>query len=699
MSLKTCIKPLAIIISLSPVSFVFADVVDNDKEDQNEQAINEMEKIVITGRKVENYMAVDALTGTKTNTFLRDLPLTVSVLSNELINDRAISRLSEALDNVAGAQRKQGYGGVENFGAFLRGFDSSFLTLRNGMRDFGFYTVRDTANVERFEVLKGPGSVLYGAVYPGGITNTITKKPVSDPLATINLSVGSYDRYKGEADFGGALASSVFYRLNVAYEDNGSFRDQVNNDGWFVAPVVTWVISDNTNLTVEVEHKHSEYTWDIGLPRDEVAFEVPISRFLGEPDGINEVDSSNISTRLEHWLNDDWKFQQQLSYAKTDGDYNLRSFWGVSEDKLSVNRVAYDTQEDSETLVAQHEIVGNISAFGGSHTIVLGTEYYETEQSYDFFFAGLDPLDLFNPVYGAQPQDGGFQLFAEQSNNQGTGFYAQAMSSFDKWKFLFGLRHDRVKNDSTNLMSGVKSAREPDSENSPQLGVVYQPNDKISLYASYGESFLSIISGVTADGEDLKPETGEQIEFGIKQLWMDARLSTNIAVFDIKRQNVSTADPLMPNFRIQTGEQSSRGVELEVSGTPMTGWSIAFSAAFIDAVVTKDNVFEIGSKLPGAPEYSASLWNKYVIQSGMLSGLELGGGIYYVDERAVGLPNGSFNLPSYVRVDAMVAYSLDKWRLQLNLKNLADEEIYDLTSTTIMPQEPRSFSLQLRYAF
>ena len=141
-------------------------------------AQDSLDEVVVTGRKIEHYQATDALTGTKSNALLRDLPITVSVVPHQLIEDRAISRLGEALDNVAGAQRKQGYGGVENFGAYLRGFDSSFLTLRDGIRDYGFYTLRDPANVERFEVLKGPGSVLYGAVYPGGITNTITKKPV-----------------------------------------------------------------------------------------------------------------------------------------------------------------------------------------------------------------------------------------------------------------------------------------------------------------------------------------------------------------------------------------------------------------------------------------------------------------------------------------------------------------------------------------
>ena len=190
----------------------------------------QLEEVVVTGRKIEHYQATDALTGTKSNALLRDLadhrlrgaPRTGA---RTALSSGSVKRWT----TLPGAQRKQGYGGVENFGAFLRGFDASFLTLRNGIRDYGFYTLRDTANVERFEVLKGPGSVLYGAVYPGGITNTITKKPVPQPLANINLSTGSYDRYRGEVDLGGPLADSLFYRLNLAYEDADSFRDQTGN--------------------------------------------------------------------------------------------------------------------------------------------------------------------------------------------------------------------------------------------------------------------------------------------------------------------------------------------------------------------------------------------------------------------------------------------------------------------------------------
>lgn len=659
-----------------------------------------LDAVVVTGRNIENYQAVDTLTGFKADVELRDLPLSISVVSQELIQDRSLNQLGEALDNVSGAQRKAGYGGVQNFGAYLRGFDASFLTLRNGVRDFGFYTLRDTANVERFEVLKGPGSVLYGAVSPGGITNTITKKPTAEPMLRVQAIAGSRDRYRGEIDVGGPIAGSLYGRLNLAADDADSFRDRTGSDGYFLAPVLTWKATDDVDWTVEVEHRRSDYTWDLGLPRHPNSFKVPISRFLGEPDGVNSVTSTYAASTLEWRLSEAWKLRQVTGYAWTDGDYHLRTFSGVAANGRTVNRVAYDNWEKSHTFVAQNEVVGAFETGPLGHRFAAGVEYYDTEQSYSFFFSSLAAIDLFAPVYGARPGPGGFVLFADEVSSRATGVYAQDLVSLgDRWKLLVGARYDRVRNKSVNLLTGALSRKSSDEGFSPQVGLVYQPDAATSLYASYGESFLSITSGRKANGEYLDPEEGRQLEVGVKRTWLGGRLSATLAAYHITKKNVSTPDPANPVFRVQTGEQESKGVELDVAGSPAPGWDVILGVSYIDARVSRDNTFRVGSQLPGAPMHSASLWNKYTLQGGPLEGLELGFGVYYVDDRAIALPNPAFRLPNYVRVDAMAAYDVGRWRVQLNLKNLGDKRIYDLSSTAIFPQEPRSATLRIAYAY
>ncbi len=685
---------LLVSAALMPISGGFALAQTPETDD-----VRIEDTIIVTGRAIVNYRAVDTLTGTKTNALVKDIPLTVSVVPAQLIEDRSITYLGEALDTVSGAQRKQGYGGVHNFGAFIRGVDASFLTLRNGVRDFGFYTLRDSANVERFEVLKGPGSVLYGAVTPGGITNTITKKTTSDPLARVSALIGSHDFFRGEVDLGGPILDDFSYRLNASVEDSGSFRDQVENKSYFIAPVVSWRLGNNTEWVIEAEHKNSEYTWDLGLPRHPSSFDLPIDRFLGEPDGVNDVSSTYLASVFEHHFNDAWRFRQTTGYTTTKGNYQIRSFFGAPDENQLLNRVAYETDEESTTFVLQNDLTGEFSTGGIDHQLVVGVEHYDVEQVYNFVFQPLAPINVVNPVYGAQPGSG-FPLFADDVSTKANAIYVQDLISVgEKIKILVGGRYDTVDSETVNLLSGNVSHESSNDALTPQAGIVYQPDEATSLYVSYGESFVPITNGVTRDGTTLNPEEGQQVEFGVKRSWLDGRLFTTLAFYEIMKQNVSTPDPTDPTFRIQTGEQRSRGAEIDISGSPFTGLDLVFAASYIDAEITKDNRFAVGSALPGAPKYSASLWGKYTVQSGAVEGLALGAGLFYVDDRQAGLPNFDWTLPSYTRVDALISYPFDNFTFQLNIKNVTDEKIYDLTSTTILPQAPRSVLARVSYDF
>jgi iron complex outermembrane receptor protein len=256
----------------------------------------ELDKYTVQGTPIENYRATDALTGTKTGAAIRDLPLSINVVARELIEDRRLTSLSESLDNMPGVSRKLGYGGTQNFGAYIRGFDTGVITFRNGFRDFGFYTLRDTANVERFEVLKGPSSILYGTLQPGGITHTLTKRPLPTAFNRGTVVVGSDDFYRAEFDGSGPLSATMSYRLNLACEDAGSYRDFVDSRAEFIAPVVTWVLSEKTRWTVEMEYKHSKFVWDLGLPKDPVSLTAPANRFLGENDRLTDVTSFMVSS-------------------------------------------------------------------------------------------------------------------------------------------------------------------------------------------------------------------------------------------------------------------------------------------------------------------------------------------------------------------------------------------------------------------
>ncbi len=659
----------------------------------------ELDSILVTGMRINSYSADDALTGTRMPTLLKDLPFSVGVVSQELIEDRGISQLSEALDNVSGAQRKLGYGGTQNFGAFIRGFDQGFLTLRNGLRDAGFYTLRDIANVERFEVLKGPASILYGAVNPGGITNTITKQPLATPHARVRGIVGSFDRYRAEADIGGPVGEGgVRYRVNAAYEDFGSFRDGVDSESVFLAPVVAFHLGADTRVAFEAEYKRSDFVWDLGLLRNPLSFKVPIERFLGEPDARNDVQSLFGAATLDHRFNDALALRAVVGRSETEGDYNLRSAAGIAANGRTVNRVAYATFEESSTDNVQLDLLATFATGALSHQLTLGAEHYDTFQYYYFDFQSLAPLDLYAPVYGAQPGPG-FPLFANRVTSNATGVYVQDLISIGaRWKVLLGGRYDDVRNRNINALNGAQVQRGRDDAFSPQGGMIFQPDPATSLYASYGRSFVPITGGRTSTGASLEPETGEQVEVGIKRELLGGRANITLAGYEIVKQNVSTPDPVNPLFRVQTGEQRSRGVELDLTGELARGWDVILTASRIDAKVTRDNRFTVGSRLPGAPDWSAGLWTTYAFD-GALAGLSVGAGAYHVGDRQAALPNNAWTIPAYTRFDAMVAYDFGQLSLQLNLRNLGDERIYDMTGTTLIPQEPRAAVLRATYTF
>ncbi|WP_159647457.1 TonB-dependent siderophore receptor [Sphingorhabdus sp. 109] len=675
------------------------------QRNKDRQETLDSSEILVTGRMVNDYVASDALTGTKNAALLMDTPSTVVVVSEELIEDRGLVRLDQALDTVSGAQPKAGYGGTQNFGTFLRGFDLGQVTLRDGFRDPGFYSLRNTANVERFEVLKGPASVLYGAINPGGIVNTITKQPKDEAHLDAVAILGSFDFYRAEIDAGTPLTQGINLRLNAAYEDSDSYRDLVESRSLFVAPAVSLQLGDKTRWLVRGEYTDSQFTWDIGLPRIANSLRVPVSRFLGEEDGINDVQSYFVSSLLEHDISSDWRIRQNISYSRTSGEYNLRSFYAVDADDRTVLRVAYDTDESQFGFIAQHEVIGDFRLAGIRNQFAAGLEHYTTGQEFAFEFQNLDNIDLFTPVYGAVAGDQfAFPLFSSDNDRDGTALYAQnLMHLSDSFKLLAGIRQEWIDNRDYDRLADAETRNNSDKATSPQIGLLFQPAENTSLFGSYSSSFTPS-SARQADGTFLDPETGEQFEIGWKQVWLNGRITLSLAGFEITKSNVATPDPDNPAFNVQSGKQRSRGVEMDIAANPVPGLAITFAAAHIDAEVTEDSRFLIGAALPGAPKWSGSLWSRYRFEQGPLDGFTFGLGLFYSGKREALLrtqaaPADGFLLPSYTRLDAMVGYEKNGWRVQVNAGNLTNEKIYLLSGTALMPQASRNFAFRVGRSF
>lgn len=319
---------------------------------------------------------------------------------------------------------------------------------------------------------------------------------------------------------------------------------------------------------------------------------------------------------------------------------------------------------------------------------MLGFEIANYTFTTDFFRGEIAGLDIFNPVYGASPENVRRSFFEEYGSDSIALYLQNLIELTPNLKFLAGGRFDWVDSSYEDLEASSIINETSDSKFSPRLGIVYQPSNSTSIYASWSNSFNPQFFARSQTEEVFEPETGEQFEIGIKQELFDKRVSATLAFFDITKKNVLTIDPLDVDFQVQTGEQKSRGIELDIVGEITPGWKVIATYAYTDAFVNKDEDLNlVDDRLQGVPFNSASLWTTYEFQKGSLQGLGFGLGLVYAGEREATLPN-DVKIPSYVRTDASIFYKQNNWRAALNFKNLFDTKYYESQGFFIVPAAP-----------
>ncbi|WP_228038415.1 TonB-dependent siderophore receptor [Nostoc sp. LEGE 12450] len=643
---------------------------------------NEPIELVVTGDRNDDYNPLNATTGTRTDTPLRDTPQSIQVIPQKVIQDQQVVRLDEALRNISNVI-PGGFDTNTETRYTIRGFDKAPLLI-NGFRQYSFAVVPDIAGLERIEVLKGPSSILYGEIQPGGVINAVTKQPLAEPFYEAEIQAGNYNLVRPRIDISGPLNDdkSVLYRLNLSYLNNESFRgfDQ-NFEEFFIAPVLAWK-GKNTDFTFEAQYSNRVRPYDSGLVASgDRVLDVPRDRILNEPDDY--IDQTFITTRysLEHRFSDNWRIRNDFRYASSRLYSDaLTITTGFDEATGIVSRVFALDNFYADDYSLQSNIVGKFATGGIKHTLLFGLDLNRTNSStfaVSNFFTPSQ-LDVFNPVYGATPRNTlDVVLIDRKTTTDRLGVYLQdQIAFFENLKLLAGIRYETVSQNTTNrssLFYPGGDVSQFDDAFTPRLGIVYQPLKEVSVYASYSQSFTPNIDTFDADGNPLRPERGEGYEVGVKTELLEGKVSATVAYFDITKQNVATTDSSLPGLgvSIATGEQRSRGVEFDISGQIIPGWNIIASYGYTDAEVTADNTIPVGNRLIGVPRHNASLWTTYEIQHGSLQGLGFGVGFNYLGEREGDLDN-SFKLDDYFLTNAGISYRRDNWRFALNFKNIFD---------------------------
>jgi iron complex outermembrane recepter protein len=646
-------------------------------------------QVVVTGEQDEGYNPSRATTATRTDIPLRDVPQSIQVVPRQVIEDQQAQDIDEIVRNVSGVNLSNSAGGIaEIFN--IRGFEGT--VLRDGFRRGVPFELLDTTNIERVEVLKGPSSVLFGQLEPGGVINVITLEPLADPFYSVQFQAGNYEFYRPSLDFSGPLNDdrSLRYRLSASYLSSGSFRDFTNIERYFVAPALAWDISDNTRILLNAEFLNDTRPRDRGLVAIGTGVaDIPISRRLGEPFDEDNVEQWRAGLRFEHNFNEDWSIRSAFQLTSRSSDslttetYSLDEVTGEGSDRFFRQQLG----RLEEFYALQTDLTGRFTTWGIAHDILFGVELSRITSRIPDFFQQTAPINIFDPDYveGPRPRltvaESDFaDDFLNTTNN--IGIYLQDLISFtDNLKLLIGGRFDFIDYESINLLAAETTSLYDDAF-SPRIGIVYQPIETVSLYASYTRSFTPNLFSRTVDGSRLDPERGTQYEIGVRSEFLDGRLSATLAAYQITKSNVAVDDPDNPNFSIQTGEQRSRGIELDIAGEILNGWNVIASYAYTDAIISRDTSPLEGNQLRGVPEHSASLWTTYEIQEGDLQGLGFGIGAFFSDSRQ-GDSSNTFQLPSFVRTDAALYYRRPSFQVALNIKNLFDVRYFEASNSRV----------------
>ena len=679
---------------------------------------SELSTVEVVGRTESGAYHSDEVSGAKTELPQRELPQAVRVVGRQAIDDLGATRLDDVLDQVSGVSRQNDFGGLWDNIA-IRGLpgneNTGMASLLNGFSaNRGFNAPRDLAAVERIEFLKGPAAALYGSSEPGGTLNIVSKRPLWLAANTLETSAGSFGLKRAAFDSTGPIGDSFAYRLNLAAEDRDGFRDHTGSARQVVAPAFTWKLDRDTVLEYSGEYLRHAAPLDRGVVAvDNRLGAVPRTRFLGEPsDGDVTVTNQTHQLILSHDWNATWRSRVGLSYRDTSlKGYASEASTVQPGGSLTRQRRYRDFQSDD--LAVQAELAGTLRTGAVEHELLFGVETFRFTQ--DTLLLRANPtaaapyaIDIYNPVYG-QPQPTPAANTDTRERQRNLAFYLQdTIRLAPQWRLLAGLRMDRYDQSLLNRRNGLATRQEP-SSTSPRLGISWLPDERWTVYASASRSFRpNTGSDVASNG--FAPETGRALELGSKWESADKRLGATAALFDIRKKNVLTADPLASGFSAAAGEVRSRGLEFDLSGQVSARWRLNAALAFNDVEVSRDNTLEVGGRLLDVPKVNGSLLAVYenAFASGQRYGV--GGGVTHVGKRLgeartqaqASAGTAAFELPDYTTAKLVAWWRITPaLRLAMNVDNLFDTTYYSSSYSRVWvaPGTGRAVTVALQAKF
>lgn len=697
--------PLTLAIGLALCAPAFASGVEDDASKRD--PAKDVDAVIVVGQRyLPDYQVRTTRGATKTNTPLLNVPQAVTVVTDKLVADQAVTSLNETFRYMPGVGTAQGEGNRDT--PVMRGISSTGDFYVDGIRDDVQY-FRDVYNLERVEALKGPSAMIFGRGGSGGVINRVTRMADGMNHRSGTLQLGSNQRRRGTLDFGQGFGETAGFRVNAVVEDSQTFRDDTYLKRYGVNPSLNFDLGDATRVVLAYERFHDDRTTDRGVPSfNGRPLATDPATFFGNPKlSRTEADVDAFDVIIDHAFSEGLNLRNHLRWADYDKYYQNVFPSSVDAAGTSVTLAAYRADTTRRNLFNQTDLVWETRSGALKHTVLagveLGRQVTDNFRQTGYFAPGTNVVPIASPNVDVAID---FHQSATDADNHGvartSAVYLQDQIEFSpQWQAILGVRFDNFRVDLRNNRNG-QTFRSDDNLLSPRAGLVYKPLENVSFYASLSKAFQpragDQLASLNASNASLEPESFRNREIGAK--WdIHKDLQATIALYRLDRSNVAVTDPADSTRMLLVDGQYTEGVELGLAGRITDRWQVMGGYAWQSGEITATQSATAveGNRLAQLPRHSASLWNRYDFNDTFGAGL----GIVYRGEIYANVDN-KVALPAFTRVDAAVYWTLSpSLQLQLNVENLGNTRYFASahSNNNISPGAPRSawVSLNFRY--
>lgn len=679
-----------------------------------EPDLNEKEEVVRlspfeVSDDAQGYVASNAFSGTRFRAELLTLPKPIDIITSEFIEDIGARSLYDAMTYVTGVPQEQANNSsYTDTGFRYRGFAHTNV-YRNGFRALGLI---DPIMIDRLEVLKGPSSNFAGTISPGGVINYVTRRPPQKPMANFKQTVGSYNLTRTEIEVGGPVAATggkLSYRLGGAYQEEDTHRNFEHTEKSVITGAVDYRLSERTLVSANYTAIMREGTLPFVAPvriGEQQWVKLPRSFNPAGPEAYRSNSHSQAELTVDHRLNDNLSLRltgllNNSFFDRKDPTIPNTLIVEAGTGRRLLNRTALMESQANRDL---HGMAFLLAEYGSPEKIryrgnLALERFYEFAGVYRYVNPAISGvagrIDIDNPNYSLGP-DSAYNV--RSGNAFDLNFAYNTISLMNQLEFFntrllvqFGGRRDLGEQVITNYIPAVPvKTVVPIEANTYSSGVSFRLRQGVAAYVSYNESFQPV-SGLNAQGNPYKPLMGEGYDAGIKFSFMEGRISGSVSAFSMDSVNILRNDPANPGFRVQSGEENSKGFEGGVQLNLKSGLQLTTGYSNMNARVksNSDNRALEGTRLVNTPKHSGNFWAKYTVPSGPLQKFRVGVGVIYVGERSAGgLDPVGIRVPNYTRIDMLLGYETKLFNrrtvFSVNVANLLDRD-YFISSGALSP--------------